>query len=202
MGGRRRRFGAVVALVVGAFLALTLLPVNVTGPIGTLVGPGLWRMCGIGAIGAPLLGVLIGLAGFDRLPRLDMKRAAILVVGLAAVIPYVIGVVGRVQINSFDLPSAQWPWTELLTGWLPGFFARSALDLIGVAGGLLAGFIALTAVTLGTLAWHPLQRLERGSDSAAAPTWRPGPSLRPQPTEAVPDEAAPGTGAVTQEELF
>ena len=144
MAEHGRRFGAVVALVIGAFLALTLLPVNVTGPFGALLGPGLWRMLGLGALGAPLLGILIGLAGFDRLPRLDMKRAAILVIGLALVIPYVIGVLGRVETSSFDLPTAQWPWPELLTGWLPGFFARSALDLIGVAGGLLAGFVALT----------------------------------------------------------
>jgi S-DNA-T family DNA segregation ATPase FtsK/SpoIIIE len=195
-----RRFGAVVALVIGAFLALALLPVNVTGPFGAVLGPGLWRMLGLGALGAPLLGILIGLAGFDRLPRLDMKRAAILVIGLALVIPYVIGVLGRVETSSFDLPTAQWPWPELLTGWLPGFFARSALDLIGVAGGLLAGFVALSAVTLGTLAWHPLQRLERGSEPEVAPKWRDAPSLRPHPAEA--DAIKPATGAVSQEDLF
>jgi S-DNA-T family DNA segregation ATPase FtsK/SpoIIIE len=202
MAEHGRRFGAVVALVIGAFLAITLLPINVTGPLGTVVGPGLWRMLGLGAIGAPLLGILIGLAGFDRLPRLDMKRAAVLVIGLALVIPYVIGVLGRVQTSSFDLPTAEWPWPELLTGWLPGFLARSALDLIGVAGGLLAGFVALTAVTLGTLAWHPLQRLERSSEPDAAPKWRDTPSLRPRPTEADNDTLAPAAGGVSQEELF
>jgi S-DNA-T family DNA segregation ATPase FtsK/SpoIIIE len=202
MAEHGRRFAAVVALVIGAFLAITLLPVNVTGPLGTAVGPGLWRMLGLGAIGAPLLGILIGLAGFDRLPRLDMKRAAILVIGLALVIPYVVGVLGRVENNSFDLPTGQWHWPELLTGWLPGFFARSALDLIGVAGGLLAGFIALTAVTLGTLAWHPLQRLERGNEPVAAPKWRDTPSLRPHPAE--DDDERPDSAAesVSQEDLF
>lgn len=200
MAEHGRRFGAVVALVIGAFLALALLPVNVTGPFGALLGPGLWRMLGLGALGAPLLGILIGLAGFDRLPRLDMKRAAILVIGLALVIPYVIGVLGRVETSSFDLPTGQWPWPELVTGWLPGFFARSALDLIGVAGGLLVGFVALSAVTLGTLAWHPLQRLERSSEPEPAPKWRDAPSLRPHPAEA--DTIEPPTGAVSQEELF
>jgi S-DNA-T family DNA segregation ATPase FtsK/SpoIIIE len=202
MAEHGRRFGAVVALVVGAFLALTLLPINLTGPFGTVVGPGLWRMFGVGAIGAPLLGILIGLAGFERLPRLDMKRAAILVVGLALVIPYVIGVLARVQNNSFDLPTAQWPWPELLTGWVPGFLARAALDLIGVAGGLLGGFVAVTAVTLGTLAWHPLQRLERGTQPLVAPDWRPGRSLRPLPPPPDDAELASASGAVRQEELF
>ncbi|MGH7524732.1 MAG: DNA translocase FtsK [Gemmatimonadales bacterium] len=182
-----RRFGAVVALVIGTFLALTLLPFNVTGPFGAVLGPGIWRMLGLGAIGAPLLGILIGLAGFDRLPRLDMKRAAILVAGLALVIPFVIGVLGRVANNSFDLPTAEWPWPELLTGWLPGFLARSALDLVGVAGGLLAGLVALSAVTIGTLAWHPLQRLERGNGISAPQMWRPAPSLKPTPAVELED---------------
>ncbi len=33
---------------------------------------------------------------------------------------------------------------------------------IGVAGAVLLGFLALSALTLATFAWHPLQRLERG----------------------------------------
>ncbi|HEY3935108.1 MAG TPA: DNA translocase FtsK [Gemmatimonadales bacterium] len=201
MREHRRRFGAVVALVIGVFLALTLLPFNVTGPFGTVLGPGLWRMFGLGAIGAPLLGVLIGLAGFERLPRLDMKRTAILVVGLSLLVPYVIGVLSRVESAYFDPPTSQWPWPEILTGWLPGFLARTAVDLVGVAGGLLAGFVGLTAVTLGTLAWHPLQRFEGGEGAAAVPPWKPAPSLRPRPVEAVV-EAAAEEAPVTQEDLF
>jgi S-DNA-T family DNA segregation ATPase FtsK/SpoIIIE len=196
-----RRFGAVVALVIGVFLALTLLPFNITGPFGRVLGPGLWSMFGLGAIGAPLLGLLIGMAGFERLPRLDMKRAAILVVGLAILVPYVIGVLARVERSSFDPPTAQWPWPELLTGWFPGFLARSALDLIGVAGGLLAGFVGLTAVTLGTLAWHPLQRLEAGAAVTTPAPWKAAPSLRPTPSE--PAEEPPIQDApVAQADLF
>jgi S-DNA-T family DNA segregation ATPase FtsK/SpoIIIE len=196
-----RRFGAVVALVIGVFLALTLLPFNITGPFGRVLGPGLWSMLGLGAIGAPLLGLLIGMAGFERLPRLDMKRAAILVVGLSILVPYVIGVLARVESSSFDPPTAQWLWPELLTGWFPGFLARTALDLIGVAGGLLAGFVGLTAVTLGTLAWHPLQRLEAGAAAATPAPWKAGPSMRPTPAEPAGEpviEDAP----VAQADLF
>ncbi len=195
-----RRFGAVVALVVGAFVTLTLLPIDVTGPFGTVLGPGLWRMLGLGAIGAPLLGVLIGMAGFERLPRLDMKRAAILVVGLSLLVPYVIGVLSRVDSAYFDPPTSQWPWPEILTGWFPGFLARTALDLIGVAGGLLAGFVGLTAVTLGTLAWHPLQRLERVPEPVAATRTKAAPSLKPV---LVPEEEAEiESDEVEQEEMF
>jgi S-DNA-T family DNA segregation ATPase FtsK/SpoIIIE len=203
MTEHRRRFGAVVALVAGAFLALALLPVDVTGPLGRDVGPALWRAFGLGALGAPLLGLLLGLAGFDRLPRLDMKRAAILTIGGALLIPYVLGVLFRVDATVYLPVWTEWKASAMLTGWLPGFLARLALDSIGVAGGLLAGFIGLTAVTLGTLAWHPLQRLERRSGDDAQQKWREPPSVRPGGVVAAADVPADqSAGAVAQEELF
>lgn len=156
----RRRFGAVIALVLGAFLTLALLPVPMTGPVGAFLGPALWRMLGVGAVGLPVLGLTMGLAGLDRLPRLDQKRAAILVGAAAVLIPYVLGVLFRVEQTIYLPALDSWGWDARLTGWLPGFLARAALDSVGLAGGLLLGFLALTAVTLGTLAWHPLQRLE------------------------------------------
>jgi hypothetical protein len=58
---------------------------------------------GIGALGFPLLGLGIGLAGFDRLPRLDMKRVAVLVVGLSVVVPFLVGIVTHVtRATSMD----------------------------------------------------------------------------------------------------
>jgi S-DNA-T family DNA segregation ATPase FtsK/SpoIIIE len=176
-----RRLVAVAALVAGAFLALALLPIGLTGPIGARLGPLLWQSFGLGALGAPLLGLILGLAGLDRLPRLDMKRAAILVLGGAILVPYVIGVLGRVDQAAFLPPPSSWAWPARLSGWLPGFLARTALDTIGLAGGLLAGFITLTAVTLGTLAWHPLQRLEGGAAAPAAPGRRETVETEPAP---------------------
>ena len=38
---------------------------------------------------------------------------------------------------------------------------------IGVAGAVLVGFLALSALTLATFAWHPLQRLERQPEAPA-----------------------------------
>ncbi len=198
----RRRLGAVVALVAGAFLTLTLLPVNVTGPLGQSLGPALWRALGLGALGAPLLGLLLGLAGLDRLPRLDMKRAAILTIGSAVLIPYVLGILFRIDA-SVDLVG-EWSWAGRLTGYIPGFLARAALDAIGVAGGLLAGFVALTAVTLGTLAWHPLQRLERAETATVPPIpIRSAPPIRrPQPASLVESDLPPDLRETVQAELF
>ncbi len=184
----RRRLGAVGALVLGAFLALALLPLRITGPLGGWIGPKLWGALGVGALGAPLLGILIGFAGFDRLPRLDMKRAAILTIGGMLLIPYGIGVIARVDQSVFLGALSTWSWSARLTGWIPGLLATAAHEWIGVAGALLLGFVALTAVTLGTLAWHPLQRLERGSAPVLPVPAEPVPVRRPVVVDAVAED--------------
>src|SRR5690606_33722787 len=88
--------GAVAALVGGLFAALALLPTTATGPVGAVLGRGLWNILGAGAIGIPLLGFGIALAGLDRTPRLDMKRSALLMAGLSILVPYLIGVLSEV----------------------------------------------------------------------------------------------------------
>ncbi len=147
-------------MVVGVFVGLTFLPIPLTGPFGEYIGKGLWRMLGAGALGIPLLGVGLALAGFDRLGKLDMKRSAILIVGLSLLLPYLIGVLTGVSRNDLDLD--QRGLATSLVGWLPGFFAEVISGAVGMLGAVLLGFLALSALTLATFAWHPLQRLERG----------------------------------------
>ena len=173
----RRRLGAVTAMVVGVFVGLTFLPIPLTGPLGDYLGQGLWRMLGAGAIGIPVLGVGLALAGFDRLGKLDMKRSAILIVGLSLLLPYLIGVLTGVTRNDLDLD--QRGLATSLVGWLPGFFAEVISGAVGVLGAVLLGFLALSALTLATFAWHPLQRLERGSGADAGFT--PTPERRRAP---------------------
>ena len=157
----RRRLGAISALVVGAVLGLTRLPIAVTGPVGSVLGSVLWNLLGAGAVGLPLLGLGLALAGFDRLPRLDMKRAAFLIGGLSILVPYIIGVATRVMKPELLPDFAERTLAARAVGVLPGFFAILVRERIGVAGALLLGFLALSALTLLTFAWHPLQRLER-----------------------------------------
>jgi DNA segregation ATPase FtsK/SpoIIIE, S-DNA-T family len=159
----RRRLGAITALVVGLFLGLTLLPLPLTGSVGKYIGHGLWQILGAGALGLPLLGIGLALAGFDRLGRLDMKRSAILIVGLTVLIPYLIGVLTQVGRTDLDLDVAQRGFAARVVGILPGFFAEAFSGKVGVAGAVLLGFLALSALTLATFAWHPLQRLERAA---------------------------------------
>ncbi len=163
----RRRFGAVAALVLGVFAALSLIPGLPTGPAGEGLGAFLWQALGVGALGFPLLGLAVGLAGLARLPFLDMKRAAILVAGLCILVPYFIGVIGKVgpeaQLGAFS----EWSPSGRLTGIAPAFLAQSVTGVVGTVGGVLLGFLVLSALTLATIAWHPLQRLERGGAAAA-----------------------------------
>jgi DNA segregation ATPase FtsK/SpoIIIE, S-DNA-T family len=162
----RRRLGAVTALVLGLFMGLTLLPVSITGPVGHSIGHGLWQMLGAGALGIPLLGLGLALAGFDRLGGLDMKRSAILIVGLSLLLPYLVGVVTQVGRTDLDLDVTQRGFAARVVGVLPGFFAETISDKVGLAGAVLLGFLALSALTLATFAWHPLQRLEKGGPGA------------------------------------
>jgi S-DNA-T family DNA segregation ATPase FtsK/SpoIIIE len=158
----RRRLGAITGLVLGLFVGLTFLPLPLTGPVGRYIGHGLWRMLGAGALGIPLLGIGLALAGFDRLGKLDMKRSAILIIGLSVLVPYLIGVltgVGRIDLYP-DV--GERGVAASVVGWLPGFFAEMIADKVGVLGAVLLGFLALSALTLATFAWHPLQRLEKG----------------------------------------
>ncbi len=198
----RRHFAAVASLAVGLFLGLTLVPAVPTGPLGRGLGSLCWRGLGAGAIGLPLLGLGLGLAGFDRLPRLDMKRTAILVAGLALLVPFAIGVLVDITAIAFDPPLADWTLPARLTGIVPGFVARSAIQLIGQTGGLILGFVALTGLTLATIAWHPLARLEKKPEEAAATPVRvtPKPALAPvdedeadQAAEAPPPRRRPSS---------
>ena len=181
----RRRLGAISALVVGSFLGLTLLPIAVTGPVGRILGNVLWNLLGAGAIGLPLLGLGLALAGFDRLPRLDMKRAAFLIGGLSLLAPYIIGVATRLAKSELLPGFAERTLAAKAVGVLPGFFAILVRERIGVAGALLLGFLALSALTLLTFAWHPLQRLERPSRAPGDPE----PERRARPRKAASTSA-------------
>ncbi len=169
----RRRLGALTALVLGVFVGLTLLPIPLTGPVGGWIGHALWHTLGAGAVGLPLLGIGLALAGFERLGRLDMKRAALLMGGLSLLTPYLIGVFAGV--SHFDLVPdvVQRSLPARLVGLMPGFFAEVVVDRVGVAGAVLLGFLVLSALTLLTFAWHPLQRLEAGKDKGEKREYAP-----------------------------
>lgn len=166
----RRELAALAALVVGTFLALALLPWSLTGALGSGIGSALWRLLGIGAVAVPLLGLAVALAVFGRLGGLSPVRAAALTAGMGLVIPFALGVIGRVRPEAFDPSLTDWAISARLVGLVPGFLSHYVIDLVGVAGGLLTAVLALSAVTFTTIGWHPFARLRAAARLDEAPS--------------------------------
>ena len=184
----RRRLSAISALVLGCFIGLALLPIAITGPVGKVLGGFLWTALGAGALGFPLLGIGLALAGFDRLPRLDMKRVALLIGGLSLLVPYIVGVAARITATDFLPVLGERSAAARVVGVVPGFFAMHVREGIGVAGALLLGFLVLSTLTLLTFAWHPLQRFERGvAVGEPEPEEKPRRARRPAPADEAED---------------
>jgi S-DNA-T family DNA segregation ATPase FtsK/SpoIIIE len=163
----KRRIGAVAFLVLGLSLGLALLPIHDPKTLPAGVGTFLWSVFGLGAVGFPLLGVGVALAGFGWLERLDMKRTAILVGGLSVLVPFFIGAVVRLGPTAFDPPLGQWELLPRLVGILPGFLSSALTGVLGRPITALLGFLALSTLTILTVAWHPLARLEKRSGGQA-----------------------------------
>lgn len=161
---RRREILAIAALLVGIFLLLSLLPIGITGPLGRTVGGVLWTYLGIGAALTPILFCTLALAGFRRLRMLDYRRAGVLFGGGIVLVPVAVGVVtGLRGGGTFPPAYADWTLVQRTVGILPGFLATLLTTVVGTAGAALVIVLALSALTLYTLDWHPFRRL------AAAP---------------------------------
>ena len=65
----RQELLAIVFLLAGIFLALTLLPLDVTGPLGRGIGRFFWTYLGSGAALLPIAGFGLALAGFGGVAR-------------------------------------------------------------------------------------------------------------------------------------
>jgi hypothetical protein len=155
------------ALAIGLFLGLTLLPVAVTGPWGRTVGVGLLKAFGAGAWLLPVLGIGWALAAFERLGRLSVRGAALLGAGLMVLIPYGVGVVAGASAVSFPPDYLQWTPLQKIVGILPGFLASAVRGVVGTAGGVLVGIVALSAVGIVSVGWHPFVMLRSRADDEA-----------------------------------
>jgi S-DNA-T family DNA segregation ATPase FtsK/SpoIIIE len=185
----RAELGGVGALVVGLFLGLTLLPWHLTGGLGERLGTFCWQNLGVGAVLLPVLGVGWALAAFGRLGSLSTPRAAALVAGLVLLVPFAIGVVGRVDLK-FPPDYLGWTPSQQLVGIIPGWLASVAVRTVGTAGGVLVGLFALSALGILTIGWHPLAILRAGGEPVDAAGEESGRSRRPpKPAKPVTPEA-------------
>jgi len=152
----RQELIGIGALAAGLFLGLTLLPWHITGDWGERVGRLLWHDVGAGAVLIPILGVGWALAAFDRLGTLSWLRAAALGTGLILLLPFTIGVVGRVEMRFLPADYALWTTSQKLIGRLPAWVGAGVVGAVGTAGGVLVGLFALSALGILTIGWHPL----------------------------------------------
>lgn len=158
----------VGALVVGLFLGLTLLPVRLTGGVGDRLGAFCWQGFGAGAVLLPVLGIGWALAAFGWLGSLSTLRAAALAAGLILLVPYAIGIAGRVDL-AFPPDYAVWNTSQRLVGIVPGWIASGVSQAVGTAGGILVGLFAVSALGILTIGWHPLAMLRAREEEAGAP---------------------------------
>ncbi len=156
----RRELVATVALLVGVFIGLSLLPANVTGPVGRAAGRFLWQSLGLGAAMLPLLGIALGLAGFGALGAIEPWRVAILFAGLLLLVPFALGILLDLR-HVTDLPPdyAQWGVGLKLVGLGPALLTVGVASSVGAAGAVILWLLGLSGLTIVTLDWHPLRRL-------------------------------------------
>jgi DNA segregation ATPase FtsK/SpoIIIE, S-DNA-T family len=157
----RQELLAVTALLLGVFVGLALLPFDFTGPLGRIVGrsillPGL----GSGALILPVFGVAVGLAGFGWLGGFDVRRTAILSLGLVLLVPYAIGVFTGVRAAAdFGPDWAEWSLTRKAVGVIPGLLVIGVRNVIGWAGAVALGVLGVSALTIVTVDWNPFRRV-------------------------------------------
>ncbi len=213
----RQELIGIGALAAGLFLGLTLLPWHITGDWGERVGRLLWHGVGAGAVLIPILGVGWALAAFDRLGPLSWLRAAALGGGLILLLPFTIGVVGRVEMRFLPADYGLWTTTQKLIGRLPAWVGAGVVGAVGTAGGVLVGLFALSALGILTIGWHPLialrtreagpvkrdagwgmgdgakavHREERATETKLATTKKPKP-VTPHPPSRIPRPAPTG----------
>ncbi|MSR05550.1 MAG: DNA translocase FtsK [Gemmatimonadetes bacterium] len=166
----RQELVAIVALLIGVFVGLALLPTGLTGPAGRGAGRFLWTYLGAGAGLIPILGVTVALAGFGRLPALDLRRAAILFAGLIPLVPFAMALGAGIRSgNDFPPDYVQWTVQQRLVGIIPGMVAVGVTSVVGLGGAVIVGLVGLSALTLVTLDWHPFRRLTAGEKATRKP---------------------------------
>lgn len=167
----QRELLGVGLLALAVFLLLALLPVhllgevggrwfpsgNVIGIVGRVFQQGAVGVFGVGAAALPLLAALAGLhlGGWMSAPRL--ARLAVLVGGVAILVPAFLHLL---------------PTVPLWSGWVGrGLGAAFASALGGFGAGLLL-VVAFILLSLATLGWNPLRSPVRWALEGSSRGWR------------------------------
>ena len=185
----RQELLAIVSLLVGVFVGLTLLPIDITGAAGRVIGRFLWISLGAGAAFLPVFAVGLSLAAFGRL-TIDVSRVAVLLGGMVVLVPYAIAVVtGATGVGAFPPSYLDWTTAQRLTGMGPAAIAVGITSLTGTAGAVIVGLFGVSGLTMYALDWHPFRRLQAGARGGRKVVEAPGESWSsPEPPRGEEEE--------------
>ncbi len=128
---RRRELTAILSLAAGVFLGLSLLPISLTGPVGSAIGSLLWKSLGVGSALLPLLLLVLGLARFGWLRRLDQRRTAVLMGGLVILVPFTVAIaMGIENIRDHRPNYFDWCTGLKIVGIAPVFIAVTVANVL------------------------------------------------------------------------
>jgi len=163
----QRELLAIVSILAGVFFALALPGWDITGPAGKFLGRVLWEYLGSGAALIPVLGVVLGLAGFGRFRELGLRRVSVLVAGLVLLVPFAIAILTGIRVTD-DIPADynSWTYAHRVVGVIPAMLTVMFTAIVGTAGTVIVALIALSGLTIYTLDWHPFRRLAPGAKKA------------------------------------
>lgn len=151
--------------MVGVFLVLALLPLDVTGPLGRAVGVMLLQFFGAGAVFVPLALFVVSLWGLGRFDTDFLNRLLFLFAGLVLVVPFSIGLAVGLASNT-DLPPdhATWNSVQRAVGILAAWLVVSARAVVGTAGAIILCLLVLSSLTIYTFQWHPFKKLGKADE--------------------------------------
>ena len=158
---QRREIVAVGLLAVALFFLLSLLPVSLLGgrgaawfPSGNVLAAAggtirglLTAFVGSTAILIPLLLTVAGLRAGDWLSQERSVRLALLLGGLAVLVPPALWVI-------VETPTA--------AGWLGVRLGSPLVELVGRFGALLVSAAGLVALSVATVGWNPIRSVGKG----------------------------------------
>ena len=166
----RQELFAIVALLVGLFVGLALVPLELTGPVGRGLGRVLRAGLGAGSAFVPLFGVAAGLIGFGWLRRVQLARLAVFCAGMALLLPYAIALVaGMREVGDVAPNLATGSLADRLVGVIPGAIVVGVQSVVGTAGTVIIGLIALSGLTIIVFDWHPFRRLDGAKSEDTVP---------------------------------
>lgn len=156
----RRELQGIAALLGGLFFALSLAPVDVTGPLGRFFARYLWMYLGAGAAFIPISLVTASLGAFSVFDGAKIKRLMVLLAGLILLVPFVIALGGGLS-DRHQMPADydNWGLFHRSIGMIVAPLFLITKRLVGTGGASILGVLSLSFLTVHTFGWHPFRRL-------------------------------------------